>query len=233
MVGQAWHDIAPEQRAYWENEARKEKEAHKAAYPDYRYSPMYKKDGAAATTSNAGSVVRRRKGATSPVPPTEEDRRVRRAPKTRDAGNESDDGSDFEASMAAKKRRSRKRTTAPKPEAYVYDATFDFPFPSMHAMTTRRRSSSTPSYPAESLLAGPSTGRRRSHVRTLSDQSVYSAPTAKTRTTNNSLSTMAASAVKIEEPVFNNPIAYGQSRIHNKRLDFEQMRGVSRTSSQA
>lgn len=237
QVGEDWHKLSPDQRKHWEDMAREEKERHKAAYPDYRYSPMFKKDGSAPANANAGSVVRRKKGGlTSPVMGTEELRRTKRAAlKGRtggaklDADDESDDGSDFELSMAAaRKRRSKKRSGLVPPPAFVHDATYDF-IPAGHHMTTRRRSSSTPSHPPEHLLAGPSnSGRRRSHIRTLSDQSSYPSQTKSTkpRITNNSLSTMATD-VKVDEPIFSNPLAYGQRRVHNKRLDFEQMCGVS------
>ncbi|KAG8901305.1 hypothetical protein FRB99_005405 [Tulasnella sp. 403] len=281
IVGRIWNNLSPEEKAVWEERARKEKEEHKRQYPDYRYSPINRKDPS-GTTSGIGSrtssrtglgpVRRRRQGGTGT---TQDDRRCRTiadmfihgkqgdeikenlAKKNPDdftdsCGDDDADDSDFEETIRKSRAKGRKVTSKSVLPSHAHLAV---PFPatgqpllSTHAMTTRRRSSSTPlPLPAVSTIPGPSSRRPKTHIRAFSDLAAYeptspstaevpiasSSYSTKGRTTNNSMSSMMNAKREHEEPIFNNPIAPGfqQRLLHEKKLRFHSRAQASQNTA--
>lgn len=51
IVGNLWKSLPAEEKRIWEEQAEKEKEEHRRAHPDYKYRPVYRREG----------VVRRRR----------------------------------------------------------------------------------------------------------------------------------------------------------------------------
>lgn len=79
IVGRVWNSLSKEDKAHWEKQAREEKERHRQLYPDYRYSPGYRKDGSSASAAGPSS----RPAATSDSAPAVAPRRRVRAPINR------------------------------------------------------------------------------------------------------------------------------------------------------
>lgn len=67
IVSHMWKNLPAEERGRWEREAEQEKELHRKLHPDYRYKPVYRKDGPAKKKISTG----RRKAANRKSPVSE------------------------------------------------------------------------------------------------------------------------------------------------------------------
>ncbi|THV03719.1 HMG-box, partial [Dendrothele bispora CBS 962.96] len=43
IIGSCWRSLPPKDKQHWEILARKEKQAHKERWPDYKFRPVHKK----------------------------------------------------------------------------------------------------------------------------------------------------------------------------------------------
>lgn len=67
IVSHMWKNLPAEEKGRWEREAEQEKELHRKLHPDYRYKPVYRKDGPAKKKVSTG----RRKAANRKSPVSE------------------------------------------------------------------------------------------------------------------------------------------------------------------
>ncbi|KAG0151058.1 hypothetical protein CROQUDRAFT_651575 [Cronartium quercuum f. sp. fusiforme G11] len=80
IVSHMWRNLPPTERGHWEREAEQEKELHRLLHPDYRYKPVYRKEGTAKKKPGSGG---RRKpmnrktpvSETTPATPEDDDNR--------------------------------------------------------------------------------------------------------------------------------------------------------------
>ncbi|KDQ10887.1 hypothetical protein BOTBODRAFT_190207 [Botryobasidium botryosum FD-172 SS1] len=123
IVGQLWNELPAVERAKWERLAAAEKAAHKAKYPNYRYAPVYRREG----------IARRRT-----KPETEEDKkRCKQIVELLKSGRE---GKELEKAIASqggkiltKPKATRKSTRAaarpyraPSPQSSLAPSPSDF-----------------------------------------------------------------------------------------------------------